>query len=477
VSTSLESILASLKQGGNEPVYVVTGNLVLAEPAAKKLADALAARGDADVEVIRRPPRLGDLLGDLRTFSLFAGCRVMLVVESALLADRKAAASLIDEIAEALPLSQGEAELDRKERAAAGRLLQVLRLFEIDPYAGAPAEILVRLPEWALQGGAAKGRKRAKAKVDELRTQMARLLEMARLAGLSGSAESDLAELAEILENGLPAGHALVLAESSVSSDHPIVEALGRRKAVLVLGQVESARGGGWTGLDALAVELGEDTGVGIARNALGELARRTLRQQEGGRSTRAEDDSTARFAAEYRKLAGITGKGQVTMALVESEVDDRGQEDVWKILDAIGAGQAADALHRIDRYLAAAEDERSARFSLFGLVAGFCRQLTAIVGVMRLHGVPAGVSNYNRFKSSLAPQLQAPLSGGGDNPLSGLHPYRLHRAYLAASRMPEAVVSRLPWRVLETELRLKGESRDAQSALVLLISELATAS
>ncbi len=476
MSTSLEAIIASLEQGGNEPVYLVSGNLVLAEPAAKKLAEALAVRGNADVEMIRRPPRLGDLLGDLRTFSLFAGCRVMLVIESALLADRRAAAGLIDEIAEALPVSQTEAELDRKERAAAGRLLQVLRLFEIDPYAGAPAEILARLPDWALQGGSSKRRKRAKAKVDELRSQMGRLLEMARLAGLSGSAESDLAEIAEILENGLPVGHALVLAESSVSPDHPVVEALERRNAVVSLGQVESARGGGWTGVESLAAELEDETGVGIARNALGELARRTLRQKEGGRSGRAEGDSTARFAAEYRKLAGITGEGQISLALVESEVDDRGQEDVWKILDAIGAGEAADALHRIDRYLAAAEDERAARFSLFGLVAGFCRQLTAIVGVMRLHGVPAGVGNYNRFKSSLAPQLQAPLAGGGDNPLAGLHPYRLHRAYLAASRMPESVVSRLPWRVLETEMRMKGGSRDAQSALTLLISELATA-
>jgi DNA polymerase-3 subunit delta len=476
MSASVDSIVAALKQGGNEPVYLVTGNLVLAEPAGRQLAEALAARGNAEVEVIRRPSRLGDLLGDLRTFSLFAGCRVMLVIESALLADRKAAASLVDEVAEALPVSEREAELDRKERAAAGRLLQVLRLFEIDPYAGAPGEILARLPEWALQGGAPKGRKRAKAKVEELRTQMARLLEMARLAGLSGSAESDLAEIAEILENGLPAGHALVLAESSVSADHPVVEALGRRDAVVVLGQVESSRGGGWTGVDALASELESETGVGIARNALGELARRTLKQKDGGRSSRAEDDSTARFAAEYRKLAGITGEGQISMALVESEVDDRGQEDVWKILDAIGAGKPADALHRIDRYLAAAEDERSARFSLFGLVAGFCRQLTAIVGVMRLHQVPGGVGNYNQFKSAWAPKLQAPLAGGGDNPLTGLHPYRLHRAYLAASRMPEQVVARLPWRVLETELRMKGDSRDAQSALALLISELATA-
>jgi DNA polymerase-3 subunit delta len=475
--TTLDSILASLEGGGDEPVYLISGNLVLSEPAGRKLAEALAARGGAEVEVARRPTRLGELLGDLRTYSLFAGCRVMLVVESALLADRSAAAALVDEVVEVLPTSTSDAELDRRERAAAGRLLQVLRLFELDPYAGAPGEIIARLPAWALEGAPKKGRrKRAKGKVEELRGEMARLLEMARLAGLQGTAESDLAELSELLENGLPAGHALVLVESAVSDEHPIVEALRRRRVVLEVGQVESSRRGGWQGVDALSRQLSEETGVTVAPDALDELARRTLRQQDGGRSPRAEADSTARFAAEYRKLASLVGKGRIGVDVVRATVDDRGDEDVWKILDAIGAGRAGEALKRIDRYQAAAEDETASRFALFGLIAGFCRQLTAIEGVMRLHGVPGGVGNYNQFKSSLAPRLQAELEGGGDNPLKGLHPFRLHRAYLAASRLPSDVVARLPWRVLETELRLKGESRDAQSALALLVTELATA-
>jgi len=477
MTASLESIVRSLEEGANEPIYLVSGNPVLAEPVARKLADAIAARGDANVEVVRRPSRLGDLLGDLRTYSLFGGCRVMLILESALLADRRAAAALVDEIVEALPVSAAEAELDRKERAAAGRLLQVFRLFDVDPDAGDAAEVVARLPAWALEGGGTGGgRKRSKGKVEALREELAGLLEMAHRAGLQGSAESDLAGLAEILDHGLPAGHALVLAESAVSPDHPLVEALSRRQAVIETGQVESGRRGGWHGVDSLSRQLMEETGASIAPDALAELVRRTLRQQDGGRSSHAEIDSTARFAAEYRKLAALAGGGGITTDLVQSVVEDRGQEDVWKVLDAIGAGRAGEALMRVDRYLAAADDEASARFALFGLLAGFCRQLTAISGVMKLHDVPSGVGNYNRFKSSLAPRLQATLEGGGDNPLKGLHPFRLHRAYLAASRLPADVVSRLPWRVLETELRLKGESRDAQSAIALLIAELATA-
>lgn len=475
--SSLESILASLDEGANEPVYLVAGDLMLAEPLGRKLADAIAVRGDARVEVVRRPPRLGDLLGDLRTYSLFAGCRVMLVVESALLADRRAAAALLDEVTEVLPISAVDAELDRKERAAAGRLLQVFRLFEIDPYAGAPNEVVARLPAWAFEGGGARQRKRTKAKVEELRTETARLLEMARLAGLQGSAESDLSELAEVLENGLPAGHALVLVESSVAKDHPLVANLVRRRAVLGAGQVEKPRRGGWQGVDSLARQLEEETGSPIAPDALAELTLRTLRQKDD-RSGRAEADSTAKFAAEYRKLASLAPGETIRLDSVISVVEDRGSEndDVWKILDAIGEGKAAEALKRIDRHLVASPNPEGDRFRLLGLLAGFCRQLTAVSGVMRLHDVPRGVSSYPKFKSSYAPRLQSELAAGGENPLKELHPYRLHKVYLAASRLPDAVVSDLQWRVLETELRLKGESRDAEAALALLITELSTA-
>lgn len=476
MNASLESLLEGLEEGPNQPVYLISGNPVLAEPAARRLADRLAERGDGEVEVVRRPTKLSDLLGDLRTFSLFAGCRVILVVESALFADRGAAAALIDQVADSLPVSAEDAEMDRGERTAAGRLLQVLKLFELDPYGGAPADVLSALPPWVLEGARVKGRrKRSKAKVEELRESLTPLLEKARRAGLTGSAESDLAEVGAILDDGLPPGHALVMAESAVASGHPLVERLRERGAEVDLGEVESSRRGDWSGLEALAEELAGQTGVGIDRDALEELARRTLKQEDESRPSRAGVDSSARFAAEYRKVAGIVGEGRIRLENVRETVEDLGQEDVWKILDAIGAGRADEALRRVDRYLAASSDERSAQFQVFGLVASFCQQLTAVASAIRVAGVATGVSNYGRFKSSLAPRLQGDLAGSA-SPLQGVHPFRLHRVYLAASRIPDEVLGDLPWRVLETELRMKGESRDSRSALDLLVTRLATA-
>ena len=65
---------------------------------------------------------------------------------------------------------------------------------------------------------------------------------------------------------------------------------------------------------------------------------------------------------------------------------------------------------------------------------------------------------------------------GERQNPLAGLHPFRLHRAYLAACRMPEPFLARLPSDLLETELQIKGESGEADVALARFVTRLSQA-
>src|ERR1700688_2831994 len=99
----------------------------------------------------RRPSFLGPLLQDLRTFSMFGSAKVLLAIDTFVFADRSAAADLVDEAEEALPLAGGAgpaAALSVRERQAASLLLQALKLFEVDAAAaGEPAEeLLERLP-------------------------------------------------------------------------------------------------------------------------------------------------------------------------------------------------------------------------------------------------------------------------------------------------------------------------------------------
>ncbi|HSF44071.1 MAG TPA: hypothetical protein VLT87_30060, partial [Thermoanaerobaculia bacterium] len=474
MTASVEAFLSDLTRQGTPPqVCLVHGDLVLAEPAARRAAEVLgkASGVPADaIETHRRPPSLSRLLQDLRTFSLFASAKVVLAVDTAIFADKSAAGELIDDAAEVLPL-KSEGSLAGRERQAASRLLQALHLFEIDPYAGTPERALGDLPAWVLEGGKARrgsgSRARSKKQVEELRSGLAALLEAARREEIQGLGEGELSDLSEVVRGGLPPGHMLVLAESAVAADHPLVRLLAERGVVLELGRVESDKGS-WQGIDLLAEELGRQTGVGIAPDALSELARRTLRQESDGkgRGTGGVDsDSTARFAGEYRKLANLAG-GRIDRKLVEQAVEDRGEEDVWQLLDAIAEGRGGEALDRLRRMMASADDPLASRLSFFSLLASFCRQLTAVRGMMRVARVPAGESNYYKFKNSHAPALQADIPTGGKNPLAGLHPFRLHRAYLAASRLPDALVAKLPADVLETELQLKGETAEADVAL-----------
>ncbi len=466
------------------PVWLVHGDLVLAEPAAARLAAALLAEPGAAVETHRHPPSIAPLLADLRTFSLFVPAKVILAVDTAVLADRAAAAQLVDDAREALPLPSGFADrpLNPRERLAASRLLQALRLFDVDPEDGSAESAVARLPEWALEG--AKGGRKKKAS-DELMGGLAALLAAARREGMRGWGSSDLAALADVVRGGLPPGHALVLAERTVAAGHPLLALLEERGTVAQLGELEAARGGAWEGLAEIAEELERQTGVRIAKDALEELARRTLRQATDGRKgaaggAGAKSDSIARFAGEYRKLANLArggGAQRIDRRLVESSVEDRGEEDVWQLLDAIAVGRGNLALARLRRLLAGAEDPMQARLAFFGLFASFCRQLTAIRGMMRVARVPEGEANYPRFKDRWAPALQGDLElagGKGKNPLAGLHPYRLHRAYLAASRLPEPFLAHLPADILETELRLKGESGEADAALAQMVVRVA---
>ena len=477
---SLDKILKSVASGPVHPLYLVSGDLALAEPQAEKIAEALAAKAGCQVQRYRRPA-LAPLLADLRTYSLFSTGKVVLATDTAVLADRNAAADLVDQAAEVLPVD-ADAELGGERREAASRLLQAFRVFGVDPAAGAPEQALASLPDWAFQGGVAyrksrQGKARTKKDARAIRDGLASLLAAALHAELTGFAQGDLAELEEIVRKGLPSGHALVLAETSVASGHPLIQTLEELGASLALGRVSAGWKGAWQGLEPLLAELARETGVAIAHDAQAELARRTLRQSGDWAQRGVEGDSMSRFAGEYRKLASMAGGGRITRKMVVEAVEDRGEENVWEILDALGGGRGDEALGRLRRYLAAADDVTGARLSFFGLLSTFCRHMVAVRGIAQLVGVPLGEPNYKRFEQRMAPALQAQLPDGGKNPLAGLKPFRLYKAYSAASKIPAGELRLLPWRVLETELRIKGDSTEADVALSDLAARLVVAS
>jgi len=423
---------------------------------------------------VRRPDEIADVAADLRTFSLFADGKVVAVVESGVFADRATAAALFDEVRQQLPWSGGPDDLSGKARDAATRLLQVLRLFDLDPGALGFERAIAGLPEALLAGKAARGSGKGKGSVEETRAALLPMLAAAVGSGLRGLGESAASLVADLVRDGLPDRHALVLIESAVADGHPVVEALTRREAVAFAGEITAGKQG-FDGLPALASELQRETGVEIDRAALAALAKRTLRFEEGfGEGRDVDADSMARFAGEYRKLAALSGGAKIQIAQVEKNVEDRGQEDTFQILDAIGEGRAAEALAKLDRYLGSAEDPLAARLMFFGSLAGFCRRIVAVRGVATTLRIPTNERNYGRFSTQWAPKLQSEIPGLAKNPLAGMKPFPIFKAYLAAGRIPAATLDSLPAKVLETERRLKGDSGDPDAALAALVLALA---
>ncbi len=87
---------------------------------------------------------------------------------------------------------------------------------------------------------------------------------------------------------------------------------------------------------------------------------------------------------------------------------------------------------------------------------------------------VPPGVRAFKLFESRWASVLQGEVPGVGHNPLARLKPFRLHKAYLAASSFDRSALARLPWWVLETEMQIKGESSEPDVAMARLMARLA---
>ena len=140
-STTIETIRRQIEDQGVESLYLVVGDRVLSEPGAIRIGEALAEKAGCELAVYRRPAELGVLLADLKTYSLFASAKVIVAVETAVLADAQAASQLIDEALEACPISADEeAVLSDTQRLSASRLLQTLRLFQIEAGSGSAEE-------------------------------------------------------------------------------------------------------------------------------------------------------------------------------------------------------------------------------------------------------------------------------------------------------------------------------------------------
>jgi hypothetical protein len=151
-------------------------------------------------------------------------------------------------------------------------VLQVVRLHDLDP-SGAPAEsLLAALPDQLFVDK--KG-----AEADTVRAALVPLLAAALEAGLTGIGASAVSLLADLLRDGLPERHLLVLVESAVAEAHPLVVALERRGGIADAGRLNrSGRDRG----SAACARSHRETGRHHSRRRVEPHAARSARRTAG---------------------------------------------------------------------------------------------------------------------------------------------------------------------------------------------------
>lgn len=459
----------------DSPVLVFAGDRPLADPLAREWAEGEARRVGADVTRHVGGEGLDEAIADLRTASLFGAGKIHLFVESGILAQPVPPGELLEAALAGPEVDLSRPRLEEAARDAGLALLRLLRLLEVDLEGRTPEQAIAEIPEtlW-------KGRKLARARAGAgdraaAHRKLAALLEAARLEGLRGLAEDAAGRLADLLRDGLPERHRLVLVESRVDPEHPLAAALRVRGAWIEAGSLAFDPRKGASGFGELLDRLASETGVRLTPDAARELIRRTIRSEEEGRFAGAVDaDSVGRLEAEYRKLARLGGQRELPVETVRDLVADRGEEGSFDWLDALSEGRGGEAVARMERRIAGAADPSSERLRLLAQLAGFLRQVGIVGAIARKQGLPLRVESFPRFRDRILPRLLEPVEGVERSLLAGGKPFPLFRAYQMAVALPERVVERLPGRLLTSERRLKGETAEAQLELLSLVAELA---
>jgi len=166
-------------------------------------------------------------------------------------------------------------------------------------------------------------------------------------------------------------------------------------------------------------------------------------------------------------------GSRPIDRATVEEFVVDRGEENVWDVINAIEDQRLDRALALLRRYLDSSNDRARTRFSFLSLLAGRCQQLIVVHGVAMTQSLP-DVSSFAAFRSRVLRQLTAEMPPAARK----TKPYPLFRIYRAAMARssPEmtTALADLPWRILETEVRLRDGASDGDLALEALVGVVA---
>lgn len=275
-----------------------------------------------------------------------------------------------------------------------------------------------------------------------------------------GDAKDVLAQLevfADLLKRGLPNGFALVITATEVDKRRGWYKTLDKIGEVTALGGASNE----WGKIDFAVVESFARQQLKAHQKQMTHGALQTLMELNGA--------NFRSLASEIEKLATYVGnRAEITEADVALLASPSGESSVWALSDAIGDRDLPKALQLLDQLLFQGE---SAVGMLFALIGGVRNLL--LVRELIDRKVLQSYPDYGRFKASLdrlPPGIGDEYSSDRRfNPLL-VHPFRLHKLVLQASRFTLGELRRAMESMLEANKQLVSSSLDDKIVMEQLL-------
>lgn len=413
MSSDLDAVLDEAKAGKVLPVYLLWGEEFLVRKAADELVKRLVPDAAAGLNVIQLDagsPR--EVASELATMPLFPGRKVVLVRDPEWLAPKKGRGDALGKARDAWKAGRRK-EGARRLLALAGRAGWGVAQLQAPDAAAWARELDVELAE----------ADRAFLK------EAAAFIQEERIT----APEGDAAALVELLERGLPAGHALVVAATDVDPKSALVRVAKDAGHV-----VERKVAGRLKDLDIgeLALEV-----LKPFKKRLSPRAEERLKQRVGG--------NMRLLQSELEKLALYAQTPVIEAEDVELLVANAREEEFFELTEALQKRDLAGAL----RYVQEAMGQGTHGLQLLGAVASVVRGLLENAERLRRHGGGSPPRTFDDFKSRIWPHVEREAKEAkGRAP----HPYGAFVSMQAAARFGRADLVRALVACAEADLALK---------------------
>lgn len=431
MSTDIDKVLAEVKAGKVLPLYLLWGEEYLIRKDADELVKALVPGASVGLNLaVLDAGSPKEVAQELATLPLFPGRKVVLVRDPEFLAPKKGRGDALGKAREAWKANRRK-EAARRVLGLAARAGWGVAQLEVGA-SGAPSA-----EQWKEELGV----ELAEVDIGFLK-EVAAFCREERIS----APEGDASALVELLQRGVPAGHALVLAATEVDSRSPLVK-LAQDKGHVVERKVAARHKD--LEVEPLAAEF-----LKPFKKKLGKGAADQLKERIGG--------NIRLLQSELEKLATYVQGNTIEVADVALLVAHTREDEFFELSEALQSRNLKDALDYVEDVMG----QGTHALQLSGAVASIVRGLLENHERLERFAGGAPPRNFNDFKAKVFPKIEQSVKGKPPHPyvaflaMQGAARYKRHELLealvacadadlaLKSSANGKLVIERLLWTV-----------------------------